>query len=384
MMKVQKYLEEHGLEKLKSELFIRVTDYPDRVVLNYDQIESPKFDPIVIECRALILRKGTWEVMARAFNRFFNIMEDQNYRNFPVAKARIEQKIDGSLIDLYWDGEKWCIATRKMAFGEGQSVQGNTFADIFRKAVEKTSLWVYLDEYPLAKTNTYTFELVSPETRVVTPYPEIKVFFTGCRQHDGHEKFGNWLDSTAKIMHIDRPQSFRFNSIEETIAKANELAAMDEGFVLVFENDEDYYGSHWRLKCKNAKYLAISHLRCNGGLSPKRVLKLVMENDVDEYLSYFPEDRVYFDFVQQIWGELVARVQSVYEECKGITSQKDFALAIMPRCKYGFESGAMFQCRKSGQNLVDILRGVGHDKVSKGIGLRKLFLDNFKIELEEE
>jgi len=324
--------------------------------------------------------------MARSFDRFFNIMEDPRYKDFPVDKARIEQKIDGSLIDVYWDGEKWCIATRKMAFGEGKSVQGNTFADIFRRAVTGGALWSYLGEnIHSARHFTWTFELVSPETRVVTPYPEIKVFLTGCRHNQsGQEMSGDYLDSVAKIMHIARPQSFRFNSIEETIAKANELAAMDEGYVLVVENTEDYYGSHWRLKCKNEKYLAIAHLRNNGGLSPKRVLKLVMENETAEYLSYFPEDKVYFDFVQQVWDELVARIQATYDECKEIGAQKDFALAIIPRCKYSFESGIMFQARKSGQNLVDILRSFGHDKVSKGMGLRQMFQKQFQVQLEEE
>ncbi len=32
MLKVQEYLKEHGLEKLKSEFFIGATDYPDFVV----------------------------------------------------------------------------------------------------------------------------------------------------------------------------------------------------------------------------------------------------------------------------------------------------------------------------------------------------------------
>jgi len=75
MMQVQKYLKEHGLEKLKSEFSIVVTDYPDFVVLNYNQITSPRFNPIVDECRALILEKGTWKVLCRSFDRFYNWQE---------------------------------------------------------------------------------------------------------------------------------------------------------------------------------------------------------------------------------------------------------------------------------------------------------------------
>lgn len=119
-MEVQKFLKEHGIEELQKQFAIIVTDYPDRVVLNYNQIDSPRFIPLVDECRALILRKGTWEVMARSFDRFYNLGEsvdpkegievqrianpgikrtptpnDTFYRKLNIANANIQEKLDG-------------------------------------------------------------------------------------------------------------------------------------------------------------------------------------------------------------------------------------------------------------------------------------------------
>ena len=95
IMNVQKYLKEYGLDKLVEEFSIIVTDYPDRVVLNYNQIDSPRFHPVVDECRALILRKGTWEVMARSFDRFYNVGEGEAWKDFDFSYARFDEKLDG-------------------------------------------------------------------------------------------------------------------------------------------------------------------------------------------------------------------------------------------------------------------------------------------------
>ena len=57
-MQVQKYLREHGLQKLQDEFAIKVKVYDEGlIVLNYNQIESIKSHPITVECRALILDK---------------------------------------------------------------------------------------------------------------------------------------------------------------------------------------------------------------------------------------------------------------------------------------------------------------------------------------
>ena len=380
-MNVQKYLEENGLKKLQEEFKIVVTDYPDRVVLNYDQIDSPRFNPICDECRGLILRKDTWEVLSRSFTRFYNVGEDKNTVTFPICESRIEQKIDGSLLSLYWDGSIWCSATRKMAFAEGKTVLGRKFSEVFQEAASKTSLWVFMEEHKDNKNYTWIFELVSPETRVVTPYSEVKINLIGVRHNEsGYELKGEWLDSVAKVMHVDRPISYKFTTLEETIEAANKLNSMDEGFVLVKEQE----GSFWRMKCKNGKYLAIAHLRGNGQISPKRILKLVMENETSEYLSYFETDKPYFHFVQTQYDLCIERITKIYESAKHIENQKEFALTIIPQCKYQFESGVMFKCRKDKKDIRAVVKEMGNEKMAAGMNLLQSFVKNFAIVVEED
>jgi len=379
-MHVQEYLRKHGVEKLKEEFSIVVSDYPDRIVLNYNQIESPRFHPICDECRALILHKDSYEVMSRAFDRFYNVGEGEAWKNFPVNMARIDSKLDGTLISVYWDGKEWCVATRKMAFAEGQTPFGKTFRQLFDEAQNLDSVWEFLNKEE-CRLFTWIFELTSPENRVVTPYSQTKINLIGARvKTTGDEAMGTFLDAVAEVMKVDRPKPYKFEDLDEVVKAANSLDLMDEGFVLVIESPD---GSHARLKCKNESFVAIAHMRDNGQISPRRILALLMDNEHFEYLQYFPEDKSYFDFVEKIYGEVIDRIVNLKDKYLNIQDQKEFALTIIAEIKLPLEKAVLFQCRK-GKLMKDILNEMGAKKLAKSLNLKEQFIKNFKINLEEE
>lgn len=383
-METQKYLEANGLQALIDEFHIDVSDYEDRVVLNYNQIDSPRFHPICDECRALILRKGTWEVLARSFDRFYNVGEGQDWKDFPVEKAHIYEKLDGSLISVYNDGNGWHPATRKKAFAEGGTAFGLDFKELFEKAIEGKKVNTFLATS--SPFFTYIFELTSPMNRVVTPYSETKVTLIGARNNlDGYEFGKELLDSIAKDMDVARPKIYECNTFEEVTRKAEELETMDEGFVLTVEQA----GSFRRLKCKNSKYLAIAHMRNNGAVSPRRILTLVIDNEEAEYLSYFPEDKPYFDFVKLAYLDSFNRISDIWDECGKIEEQKEFAIAIQKRVKYSHEAGILFRMRK-GTSLYDNIIGMGDTKdtackkLAKSLNLKSRFAKQFGLQVEED
>jgi hypothetical protein len=385
MLKVQEYLLANGIIKLQEEHKIEVRDYPDRVILNYSQFDSDKYNPIASECRALILRKDeNWSVMAQAYVRFLNVGEDKRTAEFPITspKTRVESKIDGSLILFFWDdlNQKWQPASRSCAFAEGQTVLGNTFADVFWRAVKNSDVAKWVESNIENRKVTWIFELCSPENRVITPFENYKVVLTGARDiTTGQEFNGEQLDKIAPEMKVERPERFAFKSIQEAIDKANSLSSMLEGYVLVFEEGLSYF----RLKCKNSKYLSLSNLRGNGSISPKRILKLVMENDTEEYLGYFESDRPFFDFVQTSYDEMVEHLTKTYNEYKNIENQKEFALTIIPKCVYPFEAGIMFSCRKSKKVISAALKESGNEKIAEGMKLKEKFVEKFSVKVEE-
>lgn len=357
MLHVQEYLLSHTYEQLTEEFGITVSSqYDDRVVLNYHQIDSYKcrFDPIVMECRGLILSKPDHKILCRSFDRFWNYGEDPKSDAFDITKASVDDKIDGSLCNVYHDGARWCVSTRKMAFAEGPVPnKKKTYADIFEEAIGDEVDNAFKE---ISKDLVTIFEMVSPETRVVTPYPEKQVYLLDVRNRDTGLFLGNeityfWLISKkSKWLY---PKKHEFGTWKECVRASNDLPAMEEGYVAKIGD--------WRIKIKNPAYLAIAHLRENGAITEKRVVKLVFMQDHEEYLIHFPEDQPEFDPWIEAYDAMMMDVTKKWIACKEIEDQKEFALAIAD-CP---AKGSLFAMRK-GRKLVDIL---------------EVFTDNYKINL---
>lgn len=406
MMEVQKYLKEHGLKSLIDEFHVDVREYDDRIIVNYNQIESPRFHPVADECRALILRKGTWEVMARSFDRFYNIGEghdkgpdhirlpsiDPNehvIRNIPFEKVIIQEKLDGSIMSLYWDGDAWQVSTRKMGFAEGQTTFGGTFKELFWKAASKYGLREILNNAHDMKQFTIVFELVGPENRVVTPYSEADIILIGGR-YTGNDEEINYrelssteLNGIADGWKLRRPVAFTAKTPEEVIEIVSSMPTMEEGVVLVWE-EWNVDASHTRIKCKNPKFVAIAHMRESGGISPKRILTLVMTDEHHEYLGYFPMDKPIFSLVELELSAAVKDIEQIYQQCKEIKSQKDFALYIKDCSTEDWHNGILFEARKRKETIREIVIKIDPKKLSELLHLKTKIFNKLNMACEEE
>lgn len=349
MLYIQKYLQDYTYQDLE-EFGIQVGQYDDRVVLNYHQIDSHshKFNPMVMECRGLILSKPDHQVLCRSFDRFWNYGEDPKSDEFDITKATVDDKIDGSLLSVYHDGAKWRCSTRRMAFAEGPIPNKKmTYADVFVSALGGDPDDVFKD---IQKDLVIIFELVSPETRVVTPYPDREVYLLDVRSREtgffyGTEMTHNW--PMPEGVHWRYPVNYnQFETWQDVIRASQDLPAMDEGYVARI-------GS-WRIKIKNPAYLAIAHLRENGAVTEKRVAKLVIMQDHEEYLLHFPEDRPEFQPFIEAYENMMENIKVTYEYTHAIEEQKEFALAIKD-CP---GKGVLFQIRKGDKRSIrDIIDG---------------------------
>lgn len=142
MLAVQKYIAKHGIEKTINDFKLKTRDYPSKILLKYDQLVSPTLMalPEMQDCRGIILEKGTWKVLSLAFRKFFN-SEEGNAHKIDWTTARVLEKLDGTLIQLYWDESKqtWFAGTTGTAEGEGEvnNKMGTTFNDLFFQTIEK-------------------------------------------------------------------------------------------------------------------------------------------------------------------------------------------------------------------------------------------------------
>lgn len=335
-MHVQTYLKTFGIEKLQSELGIKVKLYEDEglMVLNYSQVDSPKSHPVVMECRGLILDLD-FNVVSRSMDRFFNLGEvPETQAHINLKEAVLYEKVDGSLIRIYNYKGTWYIATRGMAFAEATVNGFNiTFKDLVLKALgcndqefqDKCNLWFNPDI-------TYICEITSTENRCVKSYTGYTLWYLASRSNTTYE----YLDSSdsAHVFGLSFPKPYSFQSIEDIQEDVKTLKNLDEGYVL-------YQGMIPVCKIKSPAYCAV-HLLRGEGLNPKRVCELVLTGEQEEYLTYFPEDRLFIQQYVDKLNDTVSKLESSYEEFKHLEDQKEFAMSV----KSVVGSGVLFMARK--------------------------------------
>lgn len=365
------FVKEHGLTALADQFGIKVNQYEGEgiAVLNYDQIVSPKTHPVVMGCRALILDADTFDVVSASFDRFFNYGEAPEQTDVNIENCIIFEKVDGSLINVYKHNDKWEIATRSTAFGEAPHVMGGTFRERVLAAFgfKDEADFQLSFNYTADPDTTLIYEFIGPDNRHVTRYSNSEMVLLAVRNK---KTLSYWDQTDVENMVRDQqylglnvrlPMTWDMGNWDDIVAAAKNMTGLEEGFVVYDQV------THNRVKIKSPAYVAVHHLRDNGVLSPKRIAELVVINEAAEYLTYYPEDeqffRPYIDFLQL----LKFKMSVVFEDIKGIESQKEFAIEAMKHPFYGI----LFEARKRKQNPIVVFNEM---PVSKQVDL----LLNFK------
>ncbi|HPM74151.1 MAG TPA: T4 RnlA family RNA ligase [Saccharofermentans sp.] len=335
-LKTQEFLKAHhpnGFELLKEQYGIKVSEQtlevPGHVLvcLNYDQIESPKTNEMVRECRNLILDKDTYEIVSMSFRRFFNYGENDETIDF--KKAKILEKVDGSLVSFFYDEklQAWRMSTRSSIDGRGNiGDQDISFHQLFVKAFSATKPVVEnfsCEAYD--KNLIYIFELVSPYNRIVTYYSKPALYLIGAR-----DKARNFMELPySKLLEIANkigvkiPKQYSVGSLEELKNFiAENLEITNEGFVCV---EEEYSKgvspladvSFKRVKVKNPAYLRLAHIKEDAlGAGLKSILGCVMKGETDEVLAYFPELRPIIAQISTKFSMLVSNANEILPEVR--------------------------------------------------------------------
>lgn len=343
MLEVQKWLIEHNnLDLLNKQLGIKSNLHEDgRVILNYDQIESPKKSRIVRECRGLVLNSKDWSLVARSFYRFFNWEEAPDEHDlFDWNNCIAQHKEDGSLIIVYYWNDNWHVNTRG-SFGNGNINDSSvTWRELFNMA--------YPNINSLDKRFTYVFELCSRYNKVVRDYPKPTIYILS--MFDGEREIGiDRIEGESIARNIAMPKIKKFSNIKEVELYVKELSKNDstfEGIVL-----RDKHGH--RFKLKSAEYVALHRLSNNGNIaSDKNLIPFILKNEVDEILSYFPEltQRVYY-LSEKIEG-MLDEMDKMWFVHGDEPSQKKFAMLVKDKPYSGF----LFEARKTGQSPEEIFR----------------------------
>jgi hypothetical protein len=322
---LQKFLRdpENGsnvLQNLQDQLGVyskRHSQFPELIQFTYDQIESSKYKdhPVVVESRGIILNsEDNWNIVCRSFDRFFN-QGETCAAEIDWSNARVQEKVDGSLMTVYHYNGEWHVCTKGSPDAGGTvGTEQFTFRDLFWETFNRHCNIVLLQGF------NYIFELTSEYNRVVTAQHGNKGNLTliGMRSPDGNEVA---LENFVSLFPV--VQSFPLNSVDDVIEASKNLdPSKQEGFVVV---DRKFN----RIKIKSPKYVLIHHLK--NSLNDERIVALIKTGESSEVFAYFPDLKVRYDILNhKFWylENLLDRYYNEFVNSRTFENQKEFALFV--------------------------------------------------------
>lgn len=302
MLKVLEFIKAHkNWEELLSQApyFIKISRDEmfnrNLLMLKYNQLDSDFNEEIVRECRGLILDEDSLEPVSVPFFKFGNYGESY-CSEIDWESAVILEKRDGSLVKVVKLGEDYLISTNgcidafKAMMPDDVSCPYKSYGELFMKAMgDRLSL--------LSEGYTYMFELTSPYNRIVVPYDDIEIALIGIRDNKSLQE-ELICDSELKDSFL-LPKRYGFRTLEECIESAHSLPYSEEGYVVL----DKYFN---RVKIKSLEYVNVHHLRGEGAMTEKRILDIIRQNEIAEYLIYFPE-------YKELFSEYKRKVDDLYK-----------------------------------------------------------------------
>ncbi len=299
------------LHSMINDGFVNVNKHPTHDLFIYNYTAKAQYErvwnDITLACRGLIL-DGNYNVVARPFEKFFNLGEMEN-QVVPNEAFEVFEKVDGSLGILYFVDNEAFIATRG-SFVSDQAVKAtwilqSKYADILRGC---------------DKSKTYLFEIIYPENRIVVDYGGMEdLILTAI--------IDNETGADMPLVDIGFPVVKQYQGIKDISVLKQLEETNREGFVIKYKNG-------LRLKVKFAEYLRIHRIVTQvSNVSLWEYLSADMP--FDEILDRVPDE--FYDWVKATSADLVAQFSEIERQCqadfKVLASRKESA-AYFLTCAY--------------------------------------------------
>lgn len=209
--------------------------FADLYIYGYyeDPTKSHIWDETSKHCRGIII-DNSGNVIERPFDKFWTfkqyiskdviMLNDNQVLRIPDNNFRITEKVDGTMVTLYWINNIPYLATQR------------SFTNI--KAIEATRILhkKYNHLFPLLNHDyTYVFEAIYPETRVLIEYGNMRdLILIGVIDKN--------TGIPLPVPHIGFKTCRDFSDKYKVIKNFDDLAALNiknqEGFVIYFESGE--------------------------------------------------------------------------------------------------------------------------------------------------
>lgn len=329
MNKLQKFILENKdyEEKLSSApYYLKVKTKVDKngkkySIFMYNTIKSDWNNEITKLARGCIIDEDG-NYICRPYDKFFNSHETMA-DEIDYTSAIKEEKLDGSIVKLYYHDGEWKFATNGMILAEEAMVNETmTFMDLVKMTEEYVIIMSshhILDEN---KDKTFIFELTSPYNKIVVPYNKTKLTLLDIRDNTTGEiinKYKLHSNNPIALLLMNLPYPKQYSLTEDNL--------QIEGFVVKDTNGK-------MIKIKNAWYVSAHHMK--GENINKSILDIWLSNEASEFLSYFPEMTNKYNFVNDFMIQKYCEIERVLKELNNrkFQTRKEIALFIRENGDY--------------------------------------------------
>ncbi len=268
---------------------------PNLVKLNYRHraMYDSQWSDEVIQSRGIIIDTDTHTVIARPFDKFFNLGERMQLDELPShLDYWIIEKLDGVLVIPFKYDDNMFVSTR------------GSFDNEFTDIILKDDLYLQLEDLEY-DSYTHMFELIHPDARIVTNYGDQKsLILIGIRKTESGKQmdpdFVQQYAAAHGLKVFEEHDSGEDAPIEDGILEDMKEWPSDnieEGWVIQFE-------SGLLIKIKRTEYIELVKLIQK--VSFRHIINYMLEDKYDEYHAKLPEE------VQLAAGEIRQQIDHTW------------------------------------------------------------------------
>ena len=279
-MELQTYINNHGnyISDFKK-LGFKINSYKNLRIVSYPYDKKPEYNS-EDDMYKLYLKGAVIDINT---NRVICLPPIKSLDDFPeednLEDAVYQSLVDGTMINLFYHGEKWLISTRSEIGGYNKWTNKKPFRQMFDECCE-------LECDSLDKNMSYSFVMKHIENRNISPITRNELILVEIY------KFSE--DAIKRLRHDEYPE---LNcTIQDSFTDREEFMKSFQGPVI------PYYIKGYTVKCGNLRYKWINPyfeevkgLKINMNNHLLNYVELRRNGNLKKYLRYFPEHNHLFN-----------------------------------------------------------------------------------------
>jgi len=271
----------------------------------------PHWDAVTTKCRGIIFRTDTEEIIARPFEKFFNLFTASMPETDPSTwdcnklgqlQPEVWEKMDGFLATLYeWEGKQYIAS--KGSFDSPHAKWATAW-------LNARGTFKYTPGY------TPVFEGISPSFRIVVNYEKFEglVLLALVNNETGSEQPRRNVITYANMNNVTVPKTYDKTWQEAAECSNDDSKKNFEGYVLCWRRPGT---TPFRLKVKYVDYLRIHRMIAT--VSPKAIFKCLSEGTRDDLTEWTTESTPWFNrFVTKWVRALEYRYNEIEQKANGV------------------------------------------------------------------